>query len=871
MLYAALTFWLLVIVFCAGGVHRLWSGLVKPRVVNSILLPGTLVAQLGHVLGLLVTGNPVKNTKLMGDDEAGEPKADTPEQQGVPVIGPIVVGLLPLVACGACLFVAAKLWGGTILAGGAGAVEQKLPLTLGATWEMLRGSITLVENMVDAILHSNVTNWHTLLFLYLAVCLTVRMAPFEDNRRGALGAIVLAGVVIAIIGSLSAAARDFIVDSSWSILSFAVAMLLFLLLLSLLAAGVVGPGAYPGGQAVACGFFDAMAVPALCSRGTTCGRLLTREIDFRGMVRLCDCAVRSPSNQEVCNMQKLRTRRLLSSLSVCFLTLLLAAALAVSLGGCPSVNPNTDGTDDGNNNGGSIDDGNDGTNSGGTNNGGTNNGGTNNGGTNNGGTTGDDGGDDVGGDDTVPAPTTITLQRIVGFGDAVPDQSGATFSSFGSPIVDADGRVAFWALYSGGSGHGGLYVWNGTALTRVVDDDSSQAGSVPGGSESEYFGSYQASGDYDPLEECLTWGSAGRLLFSSRVSGGSGRTALFRWRASDADMIVVADTAMIQEGIGNSSSVFISYFANFGVTDSGLVLFRTRYVGLSPSISGNAVCTSNGLAVTPLAQAGDDVPDHSTAAFGGFNEIVTVNPGGYMLFQGTYSGGDGTHGIFLSNEAGTPQRVIDNRPSSSFPGLPTGARIGKEALYYDAMAIGTNGHIAVQALITAGSDSHDAVILWDWSTTEWRELKAGELQVTALLSGVSDGGAVVGLAGGAPYIVDGTTSVSIAATLPTELTGVDITWGETDGAINNSGHAIVPYTRTDDGTPGLGFWTNDELLVLADPAASLPSAAVTAITATSLPENDRPGRSGTLNDSDQAVFRVTITGSGQAIYMGTAN
>ena len=53
MLYAALTFWLLVVMFSAWGVHRLWSGLIKPRAVNFVLLPGTLVAQLGHVLGLL--------------------------------------------------------------------------------------------------------------------------------------------------------------------------------------------------------------------------------------------------------------------------------------------------------------------------------------------------------------------------------------------------------------------------------------------------------------------------------------------------------------------------------------------------------------------------------------------------------------------------------------------------------------------------------------------------------------------------------------------------------------------------------------------------------------------------------------------------
>ena len=52
MLYLALTFWLLVIVLTAWGVERLWSGMVRPKILNTVLLPGTLVAQIGLVLGL---------------------------------------------------------------------------------------------------------------------------------------------------------------------------------------------------------------------------------------------------------------------------------------------------------------------------------------------------------------------------------------------------------------------------------------------------------------------------------------------------------------------------------------------------------------------------------------------------------------------------------------------------------------------------------------------------------------------------------------------------------------------------------------------------------------------------------------------------
>jgi len=240
MLYAALTLWLLVIVFSAWGVHWLWSRMIKPRAVNTVLLPGTLIAQLGHVLGLLITGNSVRNTSLMGDDEKGEPTADTPDKQRIPVIGPVLVGLLPLVACAACLYLVAETLGrGVVVAGASAEVPQALPLTLAGIWDLLRTSITVTENMLNAILSSDLLNWANVLFLYLAVCLTVRMTPFEGNRRGAVGAILLSGLVIGLVASLVSAVKGAVLNS-WSTLSFAVGMLLFLLLVSLLISGVVG-------------------------------------------------------------------------------------------------------------------------------------------------------------------------------------------------------------------------------------------------------------------------------------------------------------------------------------------------------------------------------------------------------------------------------------------------------------------------------------------------------------------------------------------------------------------------------------------------------------------------------------------------------
>lgn len=243
MLYAAFTFWLLVIVFAAWGVHHLWSALIKPRVVNGLLLPGTLVAQLGHVLGLLVTGNPVQNTSLVGDNEKGEPDSETPENTGIPVVGGIVVGLLPLAACAGCLYLVAQLWGGAVLsqsaAAGGLALPQAPPTTLGGVWDLLRGGVTLVETLLNAILRSDLMQWTTVLFLYLSICLTVRMTPFAGNRRGAIGAILLTGLAVGVLSTLTSSVRDFVLNT-WGVLSFAVGMLLFLLILSLVVRGAVG-------------------------------------------------------------------------------------------------------------------------------------------------------------------------------------------------------------------------------------------------------------------------------------------------------------------------------------------------------------------------------------------------------------------------------------------------------------------------------------------------------------------------------------------------------------------------------------------------------------------------------------------------------
>ena len=240
MEYAAITFWLSVIVFTALGVHRLWSSLIKPKAVNTILLPGTLVATLGHILGLLITGGTVENTALIKDDESGEPQTGKDPKPKVPIIGAVIIALLPLVGCAVAIYAASRYFGSPILQGLA--KDEVPPLILPTAWpqffEMLRLAIFLAEKLVRVVLASDLGDWRVLLFLYLSICLTVRMAPLTGNIRGSLGAIVVAGILAYLLGRLSPPSPDSL-QSTWLLITYSVAVLLLLLIISLLVTGAV--------------------------------------------------------------------------------------------------------------------------------------------------------------------------------------------------------------------------------------------------------------------------------------------------------------------------------------------------------------------------------------------------------------------------------------------------------------------------------------------------------------------------------------------------------------------------------------------------------------------------------------------------------
>lgn len=240
MLCLAMTLWLMMIVLSAWGVYRLLSGMVRPRIINMLLLPGTLVAQLGHVVGLLVTGATVNDTTLYKDDESGGPGATQNAQPRIPVLGHMIIGSLPLLACVLALVPATHYLGQGILgAMGNQEVATVLPTSSAAMWNLLHNQIGIAESLVNATAGAMPGSWELWLFLYLIICLTVRMAPLPGNLRGSLGAIALLGLLSALVSLMTDAMPRYI-HAGWQTLTLTVAVLTILLMVTAVIRGSVG-------------------------------------------------------------------------------------------------------------------------------------------------------------------------------------------------------------------------------------------------------------------------------------------------------------------------------------------------------------------------------------------------------------------------------------------------------------------------------------------------------------------------------------------------------------------------------------------------------------------------------------------------------
>lgn len=247
MFYGALTFWLLIALLEAFAIFKLWEGVVRPRWINLVLLPGTIISETAHFLAALLTGAPVREAKLVSDESVAE---GTPEKQtGIPVLSPLLLALLPILA-GLAIIVAlyrffdAGLVNQMFAPPLAMQLSQSVGWELGGWMQMAHDLLDLSERLLRSLpLRDLGHTWKAWVFFYLTGCLAIRMVPLRGNLRGGMASMVLIGALAGGLGWLAPHRVNApLRGNAWSLLGYIVAALTVLLLVAMLVRGAVALG-----------------------------------------------------------------------------------------------------------------------------------------------------------------------------------------------------------------------------------------------------------------------------------------------------------------------------------------------------------------------------------------------------------------------------------------------------------------------------------------------------------------------------------------------------------------------------------------------------------------------------------------------------
>ena len=241
MIYAAFIVWFFVLIFAGIGVYYIASRLIGPRGVSWLFLPGTVISEMAWILGSLLTGGEVRRTKLIQSDGAGHHAEGAESTGGLKRIGPLVSAMFAVAACSAVVVLLDRWLGQSVLKTftlkGIWVPQDTLPQSLPASWDgfwtFLSAQPKLMRRLCETFGDLTWSQWQTPAFIYLSICLTVRLAPARRNLRATLGAVVVLCGLLAILGAIWNNFAGSIQDL-WPLLTYMYALALTLLVAVLL-------------------------------------------------------------------------------------------------------------------------------------------------------------------------------------------------------------------------------------------------------------------------------------------------------------------------------------------------------------------------------------------------------------------------------------------------------------------------------------------------------------------------------------------------------------------------------------------------------------------------------------------------------------
>ncbi len=237
MTYVAFSIWMYLILLAGMGLYRLWTRQFGHRLVDWILLPGTVCSELSYANGLLLLGRPAAGGIISTTGNSYAPGQVPTGQFGFFVS--MFTSLLGLLGCSIALCLVTKWLGGPIMlkfafSGGAGQLPTELPQGLAILGDQGR----LLKFLGQTITQLDWTNWRTPVFIYLTICLAVRLGVVRHDWRAAL---VTNAVALGLLCGLCKIYPDIQgrLEYAWPLLTYVWTMLLSLLAITLVIRGLV--------------------------------------------------------------------------------------------------------------------------------------------------------------------------------------------------------------------------------------------------------------------------------------------------------------------------------------------------------------------------------------------------------------------------------------------------------------------------------------------------------------------------------------------------------------------------------------------------------------------------------------------------------
>ena len=224
--------WLGALLLIAFGIDKTFSGVLGGKFYRLFVLPGALVHHLSQAAACILTGASIKQVKFF------DPRASTVQHTDpkVPGIGPILIAIAPLIACGALLFALPSLF--------------KMPLHVGpplpelATFS-LDAVATWTKSFIDiftSMLHYFWTAHYTMTFAlmcYFGLVLSISVGmDVHGLRFGLMGIAVLTGTAYLFNNMFHDKFALFAQHHIWPLLSFAVPVAVAFLIISAIAASI---------------------------------------------------------------------------------------------------------------------------------------------------------------------------------------------------------------------------------------------------------------------------------------------------------------------------------------------------------------------------------------------------------------------------------------------------------------------------------------------------------------------------------------------------------------------------------------------------------------------------------------------------------